>query len=606
MTDHQPSAAPPSPASSPLPASPTAPAPLVRATRAEIWRLIKPFWVSEEKWRAWALLLAILALNLGMVYINVRLNSWNRDMYNVLQSRDYAQFKSLLWQFSGLAFVFVAIAIYSVYLKQALQIRWRYWMSQRYLDRWLAHRAYYRIEQDAVGRLSDNPDQRIAEDLHALTSDTLSLVLGFISSSVTLFSFIHILWSVSGPLTFSALGQSWVIPGYMVWFVIAYATVGSGLVWWIGRPLVGLSFNQERFEANFRFGLIRVREHGEAVALYRGEAQERAQLSARLDDIRSNWWNIMSLTKRLNVAVNFYGQFAVIFPMLVSAPRYFSGAISLGVLMQISDAFGQVQDALSWFINAFTTLASWKASINRLAGFNADVERASASAPSIAVAAHEGSALTVEGLQLSFPDGAPMMQRLDARVESGEHVLISGPSGCGKSTLIRAMAELWPHGQGRIGLPGKAAVMFLPQRSYLPIGTLRAALSYPAAEGSFDDALITRYLALCRLSHLAGKLSLAANWSQALSPGEQQRLAFVRVFLNRPQLVFLDEASSAMDGETEEALYAALPRELPGVTVVSIAHRETLARFHDVRWKFLAAGEGGLFRVESAPLQAQA
>ncbi|EOA04694.1 ABC transporter permease and ATPase components protein [Herbaspirillum frisingense GSF30] len=599
MTEH------PSPAVASTP--PADPSHLAnRATRAQIWRLIRPFWVSEEKWKAWALLLSIIALNLGMVYINVRLNSWNRDMYNVLQSRDYPQFKSLLWQFSGLAFVFVAIAIYSVYLKQALQIRWRYWMSTRYLDQWLAHRAYYRIEQGQEGRLSDNPDQRIAEDLHALTSDTLSLVLGFISSSVTLFSFIHILWSVSGPLSFSAGGHSWVIPGYMVWFVIAYAAVGSGLVWWIGRPLVGLSFNQERFEANFRFGLIRVREHAEAVALYRGEAQERTQLTARLDDIRRNWWDIMRLTKKLNVAVNFYGQFAVIFPMLVSAPRYFSGAISLGVLMQISDAFGQVQDALSWFINAFTTLASWKASINRLAGFHADVERAAGMARTIEVTPHAGSAVTVSGLQLSFPDGAPMMRSLDARVESGEHVLISGPSGCGKSTLIRAMADVWPYGHGQVGLPQDAPVMFLPQRSYLPIGSLRAALSYPAAEGSFEDARITRYLALCRLSHLADRLDVAANWSQALSPGEQQRLAFVRVFLNRPRIVFLDEASSAMDGETEEVLYAALPRELPGVTVISIAHRETLARFHDVRWKFVPAaageGEGAGHRVQMQPI----
>lgn len=591
-------------AKSATPSSPNALDTPNRASRAEIWALIRPFWVSEEKWKAWALLLSIIALNLGMVYINVRLNSWNRDMYDVLQSRDYAQFKALLWQFSWLAFIFVAIAIYSVYLKQALQIRWRYWMSQRYLGRWLAHRAYYRIEQGQQGRLSDNPDQRIAEDLQALTSSTLSLVLGFISSSVTLFSFIHILWAVSGPLTFSALGQSWVIPGYMVWFVIAYAVVGSGLVWWIGRPLVGLSFHQERFEANFRFGLIRVREHAEAVALYRGEPQEHAQLTARLDDIRRNWWEIMRLTKMLNVAVNFYGQFAVIFPMLVSAPRYFSGAISLGVLMQISNAFGQVQDALSWFINAFTTLASWKASINRLAGFNADVERAAGMPRHIDVAPHAGSAVTLQGLQLSFPDGAPMMRTLNARVESGEHVLISGPSGCGKSTLMRAMADIWPYGQGSIQLPQDAPAMFLPQRSYLPIGTLRAALSYPAAEGSFDDALITRYLGLCRLSHLADRLDVAANWSHALSPGEQQRLAFVRVFLNRPRLVFLDEASSAMDGQTEEVLYAALPRELPGVTVISIAHRETLARFHDVRWHFVAPGEGegGGHRVEMAPV----
>lgn len=570
--------------------------------RAAIWNLIKPFWVSDQKWKALGLLFAIIALNLGMVYINVRLNSWNRDMYDVLQARNYPQFKSLLWQFSGLAFVFIAVAIYSVYLTQALQIRWRYWMSERYMDKWLAHRAYYRIEQGQQGRLSDNPDQRIAEDLRVLTSDSLSLVLGFISSSVTLFSFVHILWVVSGPVSFSALGQAWTIPGYMVWFAVVYAAVGSAIVWSIGRPLVGLNFNQERFEANFRFGLIRVREHSEAVALYRGEAQERAQLTARLDDIRSNWWSIMRVTKKLNVAVNFYSQFAVIFPMLVSAPRYFSGAISLGVLMQISNAFGQVQDALSWFINAFTTLASWKASINRLAGFNADVERAQGMARTIEVERHAGSALTIEGLQLSLPDGGVVLRGMDARLESGEHVLVSGPSGCGKSTLIRAIADVWPYGRGRIGLPAGAAVMFLPQRSYLPIGTLRAALSYPAAEGSFDDTVIARYLVLCRLPQLAGRLDQAANWSQALSPGEQQRLAFVRVFLNRPALVFLDEASSAMDGEAEEALYAALPRELPGVTVVSIAHRETLARFHSLRWKFVPISEGEGCRVEVSSL----
>ncbi|EJM97481.1 ABC transporter ATP-binding protein/permease [Herbaspirillum sp. YR522] len=564
------------------------------AAAGTIWGLIRPFWVSDQKWVALGLLAAIIALNLGMVYINVRLNGWNRDLYDVLQARDFAQFKSLLWQFSWLAFVFIAVAIYSVYLRQALQIRWRYWMSERYMDRWLAHRAYYRIEQDQARHLADNPDQRIAEDLNALTSDTLGLVLGFISSSVTLLSFVHILWVVSGPVSLAAFGHAWSVPGYMVWFAVLYAIVGSGLVWWIGRPLVGLNFAQERLEANFRFGLIRVREHAEAVALYRGERQERAQLGARLDAIRDNWWAIMGVTKRLNVAVNFCGQFAVIFPMLVSAPRYFSGAISLGVLMQISNAFGQVQDALSWFINAFTTLASWKASVNRLAGFNADVERAVAVAAvsAIEVRRGTGSALAIDALALALPDGTPLLQPFDARLESGEHVLVSGPSGCGKSTLVRAIADIWAYGSGRITLPAQGDIMFLPQRSYLPVGSLRAALSYPAAEGSFDDQLVTRYLTLCRLAHLAARLDQAANWSQALSPGEQQRLAFVRVLLNRPALVCLDEATSAMDGEAEEAMYAALPRELPGVTVLSIAHRETVARFHAVRWQFVPQSRG--------------
>jgi putative ATP-binding cassette transporter len=392
-------------------------------------------------------------------------------------------------------------------------------------------------------------------------------------------------------------------------------------VWWIGKPLVGLNFNQERFEANFRFGLIRVREHAEAVALYRGEVQEKMQLQARMDDIRDNWWNIMRVTKKLNIGVNFYGQAANIFPLLVSAPRYFSGAITLGVLMQISNAFGQVQDALSWFINSFTTLASWKASINRLAGFNADVQRMQNLPTNIRVrvqkpvhhqspdaAAQQG--LQIEHLNLNLPDGRALLKDFNARIERGQHILISGPSGCGKSTLVRAIADIWPYGEGRIALPADAGVMFLPQRSYLPIGTLRAALSYPAAEGAFSDEQIASCLELCRLPHLQQAIGETANWSQHLSPGEQQRLAFVRVFLNRPDILFLDEASSAMDGETEEALYTLLPQQLPGVTVVSIAHRETLARFHRQRWHFSRnSGASALrdeegFRVEVSGLQA--
>ncbi|MFL9927122.1 ABC transporter ATP-binding protein/permease [Herbaspirillum lusitanum] len=593
----------------------------VRTNWPAIWALIKPYWISDQKWRARALLLAIIALNLGMVYINVRLNDWNRQLYDVLQSRNFDLFKSLLWQFTYLAFIYVAVAIYSVYLTQALQIRWRYWLTDRYMDKWLAHRAYYRIEQGREGRLSDNPDQRIAEDLHSLTGDTLALVLGFISSAVTLASFVHILWAISGPIGFSLFHQSWQIPGYMVWCAVAYALVGSGMVWWIGKPLVGLNFNQERFEANFRFGLIRVREHAEAVALYRGEAQEKMQLQARMDDIRDNWWNIMRVTKKLNIGINFYGQAANIFPLLVSAPRYFSGAITLGVLMQISNAFGQVQDALSWFINSFTTLASWKASINRLAGFNADVQRMQNLPTNIRVrvqkpvhhqspdaAAQQG--LQIEHLNLNLPDGRALLKDFNARIERGQHILISGPSGCGKSTLVRAIADIWPYGEGRIALPADAGVMFLPQRSYLPIGTLRAALSYPAAEGAFSDEQIASCLELCRLPHLKQALAETANWSQHLSPGEQQRLAFVRVFLNRPDILFLDEASSAMDGETEEALYTLLPQQLPGVTVVSIAHRETLVRFHRQRWHFSrSSGASALcyeegFRVEVSGLRA--
>lgn len=551
-----------------------------------VWRLIKPFWSSEQKWKAWGLLTVIIALVLGMVYINVRITNWNRDLYDSLEQKNFPVFKALLWQFTYLAFTYIVVAIYRSYLVQSLQFRWRAWMTDKYMATWLANQAYYRMEQ---GHIADNPDQRIAEDLRALTFNALSLVLGFISSAVTLVSFVGILWTVSGPVAFALLGKQWTIPGYMVWFAIAYAFVGSWIIWWIGKPLVKQNFDQERFEANYRFGLIRVREHAEGIAFYRGEAQERRQLGACFEDIRRNWWDIMHTTKRLNIAVNFYGQFSIIFPLLVSSPRYFAGVISLGVVMQIASAFGQVQDALSWFINAFTTLADWKASINRLAGFNQAVEQAQRQPSDIVVERDNVSAMQIEKLDLALPDGKVLTSGLSGAINPGQRVLVSGPSGCGKSTLFRAIAGIWPYGSGAIRIPQDSKLMFVPQLSYLPIGTLRAAVAYPSDEKAYTDEAIGHYLDLCRLPHLKDSLDTAANWSKRLSPGEQQRLAFVRVLLSRPDAVFLDEASSAMDGETEDVLYSLLLQELPDAAVISIAHRETVARYHQERWHFSRA-----------------
>jgi putative ATP-binding cassette transporter len=549
-----------------------------------VWRLIKPYWVSEEKWKAFGLLATVVALALGMVYVNVLLNQWNRDFYNALENRDFAAFRAQLWRFSYLAFIYIAVAIYKIYLTQALEIRWRTWMTHRYMSDWLAGQAYYRIEQSAR---ADNPDQRIAEDLKYLTNGTLTLSLGLLSSVVTLVSFIGILWAVSGPLSFMLAGQERVIPGYMVWFALAYAGIGSVLVAWIGRPLIGQNFLQQRFEADFRFGLIRIRENAESVALYRGEAQEHAYLDSRFDRIRANWWDIMRTTKRLNVASTFYEQFALIFPFLVGAPRYFGGAIKLGGLMQIASAFGQVQTALSWFIEAFSSLAEWKASVNRLAGFHATVDAARGIESGISVERRGVDALRIDALTLSLPNGVALNEPLSAAIEGGQRILVAGPSGCGKSTLFRAIAGIWPYGDGEVEIPQSSSLLFLPQRSYLPIGTLRAALVYPAAEDAHAQEDILAGLAACRLSHLASRLDEVDNWSQRLSPGEQQRLAFVRVLLIRPDMVFLDEASSALDSETEAAMYRLLMRELPDAAIVSIAHREKVAQYHDARWQFV-------------------
>lgn len=572
-----------------------------------VWRLIKPFWVSDEKWRGGVLLASVIALSLAMVYLSVLINSWNRDFYNALESHDFPAFSAQLWRFSYLAFFFIAVAIYKVYLTQALEIRWRAWLTRQYLADWLTHQAYYRIEQS---RSADNPDQRIAEDLSLLTSGALSLSLGLLSSLVTLGSFAGILWALSGPLSFALGGYQWTIPGYMLWFALGYAVIGSGLVWWVGKPLVPQNFARQRFEADFRFGLIRIRENAEAVALYRGEPEEKAHLDGRFERIRKNWWDIMITTKRLNTASTFYAQFAIIFPFLVGAPRYFSGAIQLGGLMQISSAFGQVQEALSWFINAFDSLASWKASANRLAQFHAALDDARTLGAGITAERNNVGAILLQEVELHLPDGQVLTAPLSGAIHSGQRILVEGPSGCGKSTLFRAIAGIWPYGAGSIEIPNQVKLLFVPQKNYLPIGTLRAALAYPAAATAYPDRSILHYLELCRLPHLRDKLDRSDNWSSRLSPGEQQRLAFVRVLLTRPQVVFLDEASSALDSDTERAMYNLLLQELPQAAIISIAHREVVASYHQMRWQFVAhdaEAETGIpanrgYRIRQLPL----
>lgn len=553
-----------------------------------IWQLLKPYWVSEQKWVGRGLFAAIMGLALFMVYLDVQFNTWNRDFYNALEHKDSSHYFGLLLRFSYLAFIYIAVAIYRIYLTQSLEMRWRIWMTKQYLGKWLSNQSYYRLEQT---RSADNPDQRIAEDLRLLTSGSLSLSLGLLSSVVSLVSFVGILWAISGPISFM-LGHSEItIAGYMVWFAIGYAGIGSLLTWWTGKRLVAQSFDQQRYEADFRFGLVRIREYAEAVALYRGEEQEQARLEERFGWVRKNWWEIMKTTKRLNLVSTFYAQFAVIFPFLVGAPRYFAGKIELGELMQISSAFGHVQDSLSWFVNAFSTLADWKASVNRLAGFHAAVESAHELENGITVERNNVGAILLDRVELQTPQRQMLTEPWSATIHAGQRIVITGPSGCGKSTLFRAMAGIWPYGAGNVEVPSGAHLLFVPQRSYLPIGTLRAAIAYPAPEGAFKDLAIKHYLDECKLSHLRDSLDDIDNWSQRLSPGEQQRLAFVRVLLTRPEILFLDEATSALDSATEELLYALLLQELPETAIVSVAHRDAVAQYHQEHWQFVREGD---------------
>ncbi len=550
----------------------------------DLWMLTRPYWVSEDRVRALALLAAIVGINLGLVYITVLINEWNNAFYNSLQDKDYEAFQSQIVRFSWLAALYIVGAVYQLYLNQMLQIRWRRWLTANYLDSWLDERAYYRMQ--LMDRGTDNPDQRIQEDLKLFVAQTLSLTLGLMTSVVTLGSFVTILWGLSGDLEIPFGDSTIVLPGYMLWAAVVYAIVGSWLTHRIGRPLVKLNFEQQRYEADFRFSLVRLRENAEGVALYRGEADERRSLMDRFGWVVNNWRAIMDRQKKLTWLTTGYGQIAVIFPFVVAAPRFFAGAIELGGLMQTASAFGQVQSALSWFVDAYPTLADWKATVDRLTGFQAatmnarnlpQTERGPVLTPGPA------PALSVEGAALDLPDGRALLADVNLRIENGESVLIDGPSGSGKSTLFRAFAGIWPFGHGRIAMPKDARVLFLPQRPYLPLGTLRAVVSYPASPGAFSDDEVIAALKDSMLAPLVDRLDDNQHWALQLSPGEQQRLAIARALLHKPNWLFLDEATSSVDEPTETRLYQLVRERLPATTLVSIGHRPSLAAFHNRR-----------------------
>jgi putative ATP-binding cassette transporter len=570
----------------------TAPVKNIASTLAIVWRIAAPYFRSDDKWPGRILLAAVIAIELAIVAITVLINQWNNRFYNALQERNWDNFVYELIYFSVLAAIYILLAVYQLYLNQWLQIRWRKWLTQRYLGEWLRGANHYRMQ--LLGDAADNPDQRVTEDVEQFVERTLSIGIGLLSSIVTLVSFVIILWGLSAAAPLVIAGTDYTIPGYLVWGALVYAALGTFFTHWIGKPLVALNFTKQRFEADFRFNLVRVRENSEQIALLRGDEAERQRLLDRFGRVVENWLQIMTRTKRLTAFTASYSQASVVFPFVLVAPAYFAEKVQLGGMMQTASAFGSVQSALSFFISTYRTLAEWRAVVARLDGFETAIVTAAGLAgrnDMVRLTPSPAGAVDITDLAVQLPDGSPLLAANGFSVKKGERVLVTGPSGSGKSTLFRAIAGIWPFGKGEIAVPANSTLMMLPQRPYFPVGSLKGAIAYPGSEDSFSATALADALKAVGLPSLAGRLDEHGHWNRMLSPGEQQRLGLARALLHKPQYLFLDEATASLDEPSEATLYRLLHERLPTTTFVSIGHRSTLREFHNRNVVFVRDGK---------------
>lgn len=569
-----------------------------------MWRLAIPYFRSEDRWPGRILLAAVVGIELSIVAITVILNQWYNRFYNTLQDHNWSAFVSAILFFCVIAAIYTVLAVYQNYLNLWLQIRWRRWMTQTYLRQWLNTANHYRMQ--LLGDAADNPDQRIADDLQMFVQSTLSIGLGLLNSCVTLGSFVVILWSLSRQAPLHLFGTAVSIPGYLVWAALIYAAMGTVLTHLIGWPLIPLNFQQQRYEADFRFNLVRTRENSEQIAALHGEPAERERHLGRFGLIVGNWIAIMNRQKQLTFFTQSYSQASVIFPYLMVSPAYFSGVVQLGGLMQTASAFNSVQSALSYFITAYQSIAQYRAVVTRLSGFEEAIltgRSVALTPPAIEVLPHETpNVLSIDRLRVCLPGGAPLVDAEHIVLSPGERVLVTGPSGAGKSTLLRAITGIWPFGSGRVMVPKDAKVVLLPQRPYFPVATLSAAVSYPARAGSFDDSRIAEVVAAVGLPEWSTRLGEEAHWNRMLSQGEQQRLAIARALLQEPDYLFLDEATASLDEAAEAMLYRLLQERLKATTIISVGHRSTLGAFHRRRIEVVPGNDDAASQVRNVPL----
>lgn len=553
---------------------------LTRQFFRDVWYLTKSYWQSEEKKKAFFLLACIIALTLGVVYMLVLLNQWNNSFYSALQNYDAKKIFDELIHFSWLAAIYILLAVYSYYLQQTLILNWRRWLTTRFIDIWLQNKTYYNLQM--FGKDTDNRDQRISEDVRQFVEMTLSFGIGILKAFCTFASFVVILYNLSGSLSFTFMGKTWTINGYMLWASLLYSVIGTYITHIVGRKLVKINFIQQKYEADFRFSMIRLRESAESVAFYRGEAQEGSVFKQRFKMLLDNFWKLVNKQKQLVFLNSGYSQIAIIFPFVVAMNRYLTKEVTLGGLMQVASAFGRVQDSLSYFVDMYSSIAQWQAVVMRLTCFGHHMHDVYQQAERFHVERFAAAdVVEVNNMQINLPDGKPLLENISFTLHPGHNVLIKGVSGSGKSTLLRAISGIWPFVDGKIFLPERDKLMFIPQKSYLPLGTLRAALNYPGNK-PIDDTELIYLMDLCQIGYLKDKLDLEADWSHVLSVGEQQRLAFVRAHIQQPQWLFLDEATSALDEDTEANMYSLLQERLQQTTVVSVGHRSTLNKYHEL------------------------